>query len=131
VCGQDVDDRRKDAKDVGQAHRRGHEAVTVNSAKAISREIYADGLLASEHPETLALAMQRKRMEYGVSGVEVYSAAKQLRTRSVDPKIPLAVLDSPEDKLVENALTSGEVKSFQFIETGDLIRAAVTIPSAT
>src|SRR2546426_1162361 len=70
-------------------------------------------------------------MEYGVSGVEVYAAPKQLLTRSVDPKIPLAVLDAPEDKLVENALASGEVKSFQFIETGDLIRAAVTIPSAT
>src|SRR2546429_5696187 len=74
--------------------------------------------------------MQRKRMEYGVSGVEVYAAPKQLLTRSVDPKIPLTVLDAPEDKLVENALASGEVKSFQFIETGDLIRAAVTIPSA-
>ena len=128
--GQEVEHALKDSQDVAQAHRRGHEAVTVNSAKAISREIYADGLLASEHRETLALAMQRKRMEYGVSGVEVYSAAKQLLTRSVDPKIPLVVLDSPDNKLVENALASGEVKSFQFIETGDLIRAAVTIPSA-
>ena len=128
--GQEVEHALKDSRDVAQAHRRGHEAVTVNSAKAISREIYADGLLASEHRETLALAMQRKRMEYGVSGVEVYSAMKQLLTRSVDPKIPLAVLDAPEDKLVENALATGEVKSFQFIETGDLIRAAVTIPSA-
>src|SRR6266704_4298705 len=128
--GQEVEHALKDSRDVAQAHRRGHEAVTGNSAKAISREIYADGLLASEHRETLALAMQRKRMEYGVSGVEVYAAPKQLLTRSVDPKIPLAVLDAPEDKLVENALASGEVKSFQFIETGDLIRAAVTIPSA-
>src|SRR5260370_5197996 len=74
--------------------------------------------------------MQREGMEYGVSGVEVYSAMKQLLPRSVDPKIPLAVMDAPEDKLVESALASGEVKSFQFIETGDLIRAAVTIPSA-
>src|SRR2546422_477874 len=125
--GQEVEHALKDSRDVAQAHRRGHEAVTVNSAKAISREIYADELLSSEHRETLALAMQRKRMEYGVSGVEVYAAPKQLLTRSVDPKIPLAVLDAPEDKLVENALASGEVKSFQFIETGDLIRAAVPI----
>src|SRR5712692_8738522 len=129
--GQEVEHALKDSRDVAQAHRRGHEAVTVNSAKAISREIYADELLTPQHRETLALAMQRKRMEYGVSGVEVYSAAKQLLTRSVDPKIPLVVLDSPEDKLVENALAGGEIKpSFQFIETGDLIRAAVTIPSA-
>src|SRR5207247_7972893 len=105
-----------DSRYVVHAQRRGHEAWTVDSAKAISREIYAAGLLAAEHRETLALAMQRKRMEYGVSGVEVYSAMKQLLTRSVDPKIPLAVLDAPEDKLVENALATGEVKSFQFIE---------------
>src|SRR5256884_4097658 len=75
--------------------------------------------------------MQRKRMEYGVRRVGVYAAPRQRMTRSVDPMIPLAVVDAPEDKLVENALASGEVKSFQFIETGDLIRAAVTIPSAT
>src|SRR5438132_6137057 len=66
--GQEVEHALKDSRDVAQAHRRGHEAVTVNSAKAISREIYADELLSSEHRETLALAMQRKRMEYGVSG---------------------------------------------------------------
>jgi two-component system, NtrC family, nitrogen regulation sensor histidine kinase NtrY len=128
--GQEVEHALRDSQDVAQAHRRGHEAVTVNSARAISREIYADELLASELKETLEVAMQRKRMEYGVSGVEVYSATKELLTRSVDPNIPLSVLNAPEDRLVENALAQGEVKTFQFIETGDLIRAAVTIPSA-
>jgi len=128
--GQEVEHALKDSQDVAQAHRRGHEAVTVNSARAISREIYADELLAVALQETLEVAMQRKRMEYGVSGVEVYSATKQLLTRSVDPKIPLSVLNAPEDRLVENALAQGEVKTFQLIETGDLIRAAVTIPSA-
>jgi len=128
--GQEVEHALKDSQDVAQAHRRGHEAVTVNAARAISREIYADELLAEALQETLEVAMQRKRMEYGVSGVEVYSATKQLLTRSVDPKIPLSVLNAPEDRLVENALAQGEVKTFQFIETGDLIRAAVTIPSA-
>src|SRR5438309_2546615 len=126
--GKEVEHALKDSRDVAQAHRRGHEAVTVNSAKAISREIYADGLLASEHRETLALAMQRKRVEYGVSGAGVYSAMKQLVNPQVGPKIPLDVLDAPANKLVENALASGEVKSFQFIATGDLIRSAVTSP---
>ncbi|HEV8242730.1 MAG TPA: ATP-binding protein [Nitrospirales bacterium] len=128
--GQEVEHALKDSQDVAQAHRRGHEAVTVNAARAISREIYADELLAEALQETLEVAMQRKRMEYGVSGVEVYSATKQLLTRSVDPNIPLSDLNAPEDRLVENALAQGEVKTFQFIETGDLIRAAVTIPSA-
>ncbi len=129
--GQEVEHALKDSQDVAQAHRRGHEVVALNSARAISREIYADELLTPEHQETLVVAMQRKRMEYGVGGVEVYSAAKQILTRSVDPKISLAVLDAPENRLVENALAAGEVKSFQSIHTGDLIRAAVTIPSAS
>ena len=127
--GQEVEHALKDSQDVAQAHRRGHDVVALNSARAISREIYADGLLASEHQETLALAMQRKRMEYGVGGVEVYSATKEVLTRSVDPKIPLHVLDDPVNRIVEKALAGGEIKSFQSAATGDLIRAAVTIPS--
>jgi two-component system nitrogen regulation sensor histidine kinase NtrY len=129
--GQEVEHALKDSQDVAQAHRRGHEVVALNSARAISREIYADELLAPAHKETLAVAMQRKRVEYGVGGVEVYSPTKQVLTRSVDPKIPLAVLDDPQNRLVESALAGGEVKSFQSIPTGDLIRAAVTISSAS
>ena len=127
--GGEVEHALKDSQDVAQAHRRGHELLAINSARAISREIYADGLLASEHRETLTLAMQRKRMEYGVGGVEVYSVEKEVLTRSVDPKIPLLFLDDPENRIVEKALTSGEINSFRSTETGDLIRVAVTIPS--
>ncbi len=129
--GQEVEHALKDSQDVAQAHRRGHEVVALNAARAIGREIYADELLAPEHKETLAVAMQRKRLEYGVGGVEVYSPTKEILTRSVDPRIPLAVLDDPQNRLVENALAGGEVKSFQSIDTGDLIRAAVTIPSVS
>jgi two-component system nitrogen regulation sensor histidine kinase NtrY len=127
--GHEVEQALKDSQDVAQAHRRGHEVVALNSARAISREIYADELLSSEHKETLALAMQRKRMEYGVGGVEVYSVAREILTRSVDPKIPLRVLDDPDNRIVEKALAGGEINSFQSTEAGDLIRAAVAIPS--
>ncbi|HLG43734.1 MAG TPA: ATP-binding protein [Nitrospirales bacterium] len=127
--GGEVEHALKDSQDVAQAHRRGHELLAINSARAISREIYADGLLSEEHRETLTLAMQRKRMEYGVGGVEVYSVEKEVLTRSVDPKIPLLFLDDPENRIVEKALTSGEINSFRSTETGDLIRVAVTIPS--
>src|SRR5438034_7028945 len=127
--GQEVEHALKDSEDVALAHRRGHETVALNSARAISREIYADGLLATEHQETLVLTMQRKRMEYGVGGVEVYSASQELLTRSVDRRIPLNILYDPENRIVEKALASGEINSFQFTENGDLIRSAVTIPS--
>jgi two-component system nitrogen regulation sensor histidine kinase NtrY len=127
--GQEVEHALKDSQDVVLAHRRGHETVTLNAARAISREIYADGLLDADHQETLALAMQRKRMEYGVGAVEVYSATKEILTRAVDSKIPLHILDNPENRIVEKALVSGEINSFQFTDSGDLIRAAVSIPS--
>ena len=124
--GLEVEHALKDSQDVVQAHRQGHHTRTLDAARAISREIYADGLLDLDHHETLALAMQRKRMEYGVSGVEVYSGNKEILTRAVDSQIPLHILDNPENRIVEKALASGEVISFQL---GDLIRAAVTIPS--
>jgi two-component system, NtrC family, nitrogen regulation sensor histidine kinase NtrY len=132
--GQEVEHALKDSQDVVDAHRRGHQTLTLNSARAISREIYADGLLDSDHQETLAVAMQRKRKEYGVAGVEVYSASKEILTRSVDPKIPLHILDKSESRIVEKALISGEglllpPADATEVNSGDLIRAAVTIPS--
>src|SRR2546423_1766118 len=51
--GQEGEHALKGPRDVAQARRRGHEAVTVNSAKAISREICADDLLSSQPRETL------------------------------------------------------------------------------
>jgi two-component system nitrogen regulation sensor histidine kinase NtrY len=114
---------------VVQAHRQGHQTRTLDAARAISREIYADGLLDSDHHETLALAMQRKRMEYGVGGVEVYSRTKEILTRALDSRIPLHILDNPDNRIVEKALANGEINSFQFTDSGDLIRAAVMIPS--
>jgi two-component system nitrogen regulation sensor histidine kinase NtrY len=130
--GQEVEHALKDSQDVVQAHREGHQTRTLYAARAISREIYADGLLDSDHHETLALAMQRKRMEYGVSGVEVYAANKYILTRAVDPKIPLHILDAPDD-LIEKALVNGEKNLFHPAgkDSGDLYRAAVTIPSIT
>ena len=43
--GQEVEHALKDSQDVVQAHREGHQTRTLYAARAISREIYADGLL--------------------------------------------------------------------------------------
>src|SRR5437773_9116142 len=50
--GQEVEYALKDSRDVLEAHRRGHEAVTVDRANAISREIAADELLSAGHRDT-------------------------------------------------------------------------------
>jgi len=127
--GQEVEHALKDSQDVVQAHWRGYETVALNAARAISREIYADGLLDTVHQETLTVAMQRKRLEYGVGGVEVYSATKDLLTRAVDSRIPLHILDNPGNRVVDKALSNGEYNESHITDSGDLIRAAVTIPS--
>ena len=127
--GQEVEHALKDSQDVVQAHWRGYETVALNAARAISREIYADGLLDAVHQETLMVAMQRKRLEYGVGGVEVYSATKNLLTRAVDSRIPLHILDNPDNRVVDKALSHGEYNESHITDSGDLIRAAVTIPS--
>src|SRR5437588_565575 len=127
--GQEVEHALKDSQDVVQAHGRGYETVALNAARAISREIYADGLLDAVHQETLMVAMQRKRLEYGVGGVEVYSATKDLLTRAVDSRIPLHILDNPDNRVVDKALSNGEYNESHITDSGDLIRAAVTIPS--
>ena len=127
--GQEVEHALKDSQDVVQAHWRGYETVALNAARAISREIYADGLLDAVHQETLMVAMQRKRLEYGVGGVEVYSAMKDLLTRAVDSRIPLHILDNPDNRVVDKALSNGEYNESHITDSGDLIRAAVTIPS--
>ncbi len=127
--GQEVEHALKDSQDVVQAHWRGYETVALNAARAISREIYADGLLDAVHQETLMVAMQRKRLEYGVGGVEVYSATKDLLTRAVDSRIPLHILDNPDNRVVDKALSNGEYNESHITDSGDLIRAAVTIPS--
>ena len=127
--GQEVEHALKDSQDVVQAHWRGYETVALNAARAISREIYADGLLDAVHQETLTVAMRRKRLEYGVGGVEVYSATKDLLTRAVDSRIPLHILDNPGNRVVDKALSNGEYNESHITDSGDLIRAAVTIPS--
>ncbi|MEP6601355.1 MAG: hypothetical protein ABJB49_06030, partial [Nitrospirota bacterium] len=127
--GLEVEHALKDSHDVVQAHWRGYETVALNAARAISREIYADGLLDAVHQETLTVAMQRKRLEYGVGGVEVYSVTKDLLTRAVDSRIPLHILDNPGNRVVDKALSNGEYNESHITDSGDLIRAAVTIPS--
>jgi two-component system nitrogen regulation sensor histidine kinase NtrY len=127
--GQEVEHALKDSQDVVLAHKFGHQSFALNAARAISREIYADGLLDTDHLETLAAVVQRKRMEYGVGGVEVYSGTKEILTRSLDSRIPLHVLDNPDNPVVDKALSSGEYNETHFTDSGDLIRAAVMIPS--
>ncbi len=120
----------KDSYEVARMHHAGHIAQAVNSARAISHEIYREDLLTQEQRDLLVAAMARKRVEYGVAGVEVYSAKMETLTKALDPEIPLTVLDLPIGQLVLQVIQNKqELTSVQEAQTGRLVRAGVPIAS--
>ncbi|MEW6542172.1 MAG: ATP-binding protein [Nitrospirota bacterium] len=128
---EQVEQVLKDSYDVARMHHEGHATLAMNSARAISREIFREDLLIPEQRELLASAMGRKRAEYNLAGVEVYSAKMEVLARAVDPEVPAPVLDLPIGQLVLQALRGNqELTSAQEAQTGRLIRAAVPIASS-
>lgn len=121
----------KDSQEVARAHRDGLVALAVNSARAIGREIFREDMLVPEQRELLAAAMARKRAEYGLAGVEVYSGRMEILTKATDPEVPGMVLDLPSGQLVLQVLSGNkELTSVQEAQTGRLIRAGVPITSS-
>jgi two-component system nitrogen regulation sensor histidine kinase NtrY len=82
----------------------GHITLAVNSARAISHEIFREDMLLPEQRDLLVAAMGRKRVEFGVAGIEVYSAKMETLTKSLDAEVPAGVLDLPIGQLVLQAI---------------------------
>ena len=119
-----------DSYDVARMHHEGHTVLAVNSARAISREIFREDMLIPEQRELLIATMDRKRAEHNLAGVEVYSAKMEPLTKTTDRAVPASVLDLPIGQLVLQVLKEkGELTSVQEAQTGRLIRAAVPIAS--
>ncbi|MBI4402394.1 MAG: HAMP domain-containing protein [Nitrospirae bacterium] len=120
----------KDSHEVARMFREGHIALAVNSARAISREIFREEMLIPVQHELLVAAIDRKRAEHNLAGVEVFSSKMQTLTKAVDPEVPAMILDLPIGQLVLQVLNSKqELTSVQEAQTGRLIRAAVPIAS--
>ncbi|HXF91256.1 MAG TPA: ATP-binding protein [Nitrospiraceae bacterium] len=120
----------KDSYEVARMHHAGHIALAVNSARAISHEIYREDLLTHEQRDLLVATMARKRVEYNVAGVEVFSAKMETLTKALSPDVPAMVLDLPIGQLVLQVLNEKqELTSVQEAQNGRLIRAGVPIAS--
>lgn len=120
----------KDSYEVARMQHAGHIALAVNSARAISHEIFREEMLVQEQRDLLVVAMARKRAEYGVAGVEVFSAKMETVTKALDPVVPTAVLDMPSGQLVLQVITGKqELTSVQETQSGRLVRAAMPIAS--
>ena len=121
----------KDSYEVARMHHAGHVTLAINSARAISHEIFREELLAPEQRDLLVAAIARKRSEYGVAGIEVFSAKMETLTKSLNPEVPTPVLDLPIGQLVLQVINGKqELTSVQEAQTGRLVRAGVPIASS-
>ncbi|MDP3089822.1 MAG: ATP-binding protein [Nitrospira sp.] len=123
-----IDRVMKDSYEVARMQHAGHIALAVNSARAIGQELFREDMLTSEQRDLLIAAMARKRMEYGVAGIEVFSSKMETLTKALDAEIPAGVLDLPVSQLVLQVINGKqEFTSVQEAQTGRLVRAGVPV----
>ncbi|BFU95900.1 MAG: Sensor histidine kinase [Nitrospira sp.] len=126
-----IDRVMRDSYEVARMQHAGHITLAVNSARAISHEIFREDLLLPTQRDILISAMARKRVEFGVAGIEVYSAKMETLTKSLDPEVPAGVLDLPVGQLVLQAINGKqETNTVQEAQTGRLVRAAAPIAAS-
>ncbi len=125
---EQIENVMKDSSEVASLQHAGHIALAVNSARAIGRELFREDLLAQEQRDLLIAAMARKRMEYGVAGIEVFSNKMETLTRALDAAVPSSVLDLPVSQLVLQVINGRqELTSVQEAQSGRLVRAAIPV----
>ena len=118
-----------DAETLAIQHHEEHKILAVNSAWAISKEIYREDFLRSEYHELLLTTMARRREEFNVAGVEIFSSKLEPLAQMFSPTVPVRAF-LPVGQLVLQVMDSGtEMTSVQAAPTGRLIRAAVPIAS--
>lgn len=121
-----------DSYEVARMQHAGHVALAVNSARAISQELFREEMLIPEQRDLLIAAMARKRMEYGVAGIEVFSNKMETLTKALDTDIPIGVLELPVSQLVLQVINGKqELTSVQEAQTGRLVRAAIPVASGS
>src|SRR3989442_3788207 len=121
----------RDSYDVARMQHAGHITLAVNSARAISHEIYREDMLLAEQRDLLVAAMARKRAEFGVAGIEVFSAKMETLTKALDLDVPSSALDLPIGQLVLQVINGKqEVNAVQEAQTGRLVRAAAPIAAS-
>lgn len=122
----------KDSEELSRMYHEGHMTLAVQSARAISREIYREDFLQPDYSELLTAAVARKREEFNVTGVEVFSSKLEMLVRMTAPEATDRMFQLPVGQLVRRALDSqDEVTSVQVTQAGRLVRAAVPVASNT
>ncbi len=125
-----IEEVLSDASTLTTLYREGHTDLATNSAWAISKEIYREDFLRPDYRELLMAAMARRRAEFNVAGVEIFSSKLEALVQMSSPEVPGRALNLPVGQLVLQVLDSGAaLTATQAAPTGQLIRAAVPIAS--
>ena len=93
----------KDSEELSRMYHEGHMALAVQSARAISREIYREDFLRPDYRELLTAAVARKREEFNVTGVEVFSSKLEMLVRMTAPEATDRTFRLPVGQLVRRA----------------------------
>ena len=128
---EQIEQVMKDSYEVARMQHAGHIALAVNSARAIGQELFREDMLIPEQRDLLVAAMARKRMEYGVAGIEVFSSKMETLTKALDAEVPAGVLDLPISQLILQVINGKqEFTSVQEAQTGRLVRAGIPVASS-
>ncbi len=123
-----IEEVLSDSQALAMLYHEERTALAIKSAHAISKEIYREDLLHPDHRELLMAAMARKREEFNVASVEIFSSKLEAFAQMFDPSVPSRAFRLPAGQLVLQALDArAEVTSVQVAPVGRLIRAAVPI----
>jgi two-component system nitrogen regulation sensor histidine kinase NtrY len=122
----------KDSYEVARMQHAGHIALAVNTARAIGQELFREDMLIPDQRDLLVAAIARKRVEYGVAGIEVFSNKMETLTKALDAEVPVGVLDLPISQLVLQVINGKqEFTSVQEAQTGRLVRAGIPVASGS
>ncbi len=125
-----IEDVLSDSKTLATLYHEGYTVLATKSAWAISKDIYREDFLRPDHRELLMAAMARKRAEFNVDGVAIFSSKLETLAHMIAPDVPSRALNLPVGPLVLQVMDSGaEVTSAQVAPSGQLVRAAVPIAS--
>jgi len=128
---EQIENMMRDSYEVARLQHAGHVALAVNSARAIGQELFREDMLIPEQRDLLIAAMARKRMEYGVAGIEVFSSKMETLTKALDTNVPDGALDLPVSQLVLQVINGKqEFTSVQEAQSGRLVRAGIPVASS-
>jgi len=125
--------------DIVELHKENRMALASNSAQAIAEEIFREDNLKPERRELLRSILARKRQEFDLAGVEVFSSKMETLARMIQPDLSGMMLKLPIQQFVLQTIDAQKPLTFhqavpsgkKFLSGGQLIRATAPIAANT